>query len=158
MCVVSEHQFSLTVSRERLDPPKSVSPRKLARRHVVSAEHKPALYGSAAATFHGEVERWNPEELFLASLAQCHLLSLLYVLERDGVGEVACTIDAEATLVVDSSGAGRITRVTLTPTTRTDADAAAVYAAHQEAERLCFIANSVSCEVVVTPQVVSASA
>jgi len=158
VCVVSEHRFSLTVSREPLDPTQSVSPRKLARRHVVSAEHKPALHGSAAATFHGEVERWNPEELFLASLAQCHLLSLLYVLERDGVGEVDCTIDAEATLVVDSSGAGRITRVTLTPTTRTDADAAAVYAAHQEAERFCFIANSVSCEVVVTPLVVRASA
>ena len=125
---------------------------------MVSAEHKPPLRGSAAATFHGEVERWNPEELFLASLAQCHLLSLLYVFERDGVGEVECTIDAEAILLVEPSGAGRITAVTLTPTTRTDAEAAAVYAAHAEAEKLCFIANSVSCEVTVTPQVVSASA
>ena len=158
MCVVSEHRFSLTVSREPLDSSQSVSPRKQARRHLVTAEHKPSLHGSAAATFHGEVERWNPEELFLASLAQCHLLSLLYVLERDGLGEVECTIDAEAILIVDTSGAGRITSVTLTPTTRTNADAAAVYAAHEEAEKLCFIANSVSCEVVVTPQVVSWSA
>ena len=155
---VSQHEFSLTVTRDSLAPADSAGSRKDSRRHSVSAEGKPPILGSSAKAFHGETERWNPEELFLASLAQCHLLSLLYVLERDGVGEVACTIDAEATLVVDSSGAGRITRVTLTPTTRTDAEAAMVYAAHQEAEKLCFIANSVSCEVIVTPQVVRASA
>jgi organic hydroperoxide reductase OsmC/OhrA len=125
---------------------------------MVVAANKPALLGSAATTFHGEAQRWNPEELFLASLAQCHLLSFLYVIERDGLGEVECVIDAEATLSVDSTGAGRITTVTLTPTTHTSAKLDAVRAAHEEAEKLCFIANSVSCEVVVTPRVVSASA
>ena len=158
MCEVALHQFSLTVTRERQDDPSDVSVRKRARRHIITAEGKPPILGSAATSFHGEIERWNPEELFLASLAQCHLLSFLYVVERDGLGEVECTVSAEATLEVDPSGAGRITAVTLTPTTSASGDVDAIHAAHDEAHTLCFIANSVSCSVEVSPRVERASA
>jgi organic hydroperoxide reductase OsmC/OhrA len=155
---VALHQFSLTVTRERQVDPSDVSARKRARRHIITAEGKPPILGSAATSFHGEIERWNPEELFLASLAQCHLLSFLYVVERDGLGEVECTVSAEATLEVDPSGAGRITTVMLTPTTAASGDVDAIHAAHEEAHRLCFIANSVSCTVEVSPRVERASA
>jgi organic hydroperoxide reductase OsmC/OhrA len=159
LIAVSQHEFSLTVSRETGAGTTASGSRKEARRHVVSAEGKPAIHGSSAKAFHGEVERWNPEELFLAALAQCHLLSLLYVTERDGLGEIECTIHARATLDVGADGAGRITTVTLEPHTRVlEAPAERVIAAHAEAEKLCFIANSVSCEVVVIPRVEGASA
>jgi organic hydroperoxide reductase OsmC/OhrA len=158
VCEVALHHFSLTVARERGSNESGVSPRKRARRHVITAEGKPPILGSAATSFHGEVERWNPEELFIASLAQCHLLSFLYVVERDDLGEVDCTVSAEATLEVDSSGAGRITTVTLTPSTVIAGDVDAAIAAHEEAHTLCFIANSVSCTVEVTPRVERASA
>ena len=158
MCEVALHQFSLRVTRERQDDPSDVSARKRARRHIITAEGKPPILGSAATSFHGEIERWNPEELFLASLAQCHLLSFLYVVERDGLGEVECTVSAEATLEVDPSGAGRIITVTLTPTTSATGDVDAIHAAHEEAHTLCFIANSVSCTVEVSPRIERASA
>ena len=156
---VSQHEFSLTVTRDYLPSIDSAGSRKEARRHSVMAEGKPPILGSSAKAFHGETERWNPEELLLASLAQCHLLSLLYVVERDGLGEIECAIHARATLEVDADGAGRITRVTLEPQTRAlHTSAEQVIAAHEEAEKLCFIANSVSCEVVVIPHVEGASA
>jgi len=129
------------------------------RAHVIRASGKPEIQGSSDKAFHGEVERWNPEELFLAALAQCHLLSLLYVVERDGLGDIECEIHARATLEVDADGAGRITTVTLEPQTRSQsAPAETLLAAHEEAEKLCFIANSVSCEVHVIPAVEGASA
>lgn len=156
---VSQHEFSLTVTRDSSTPADSAGSRKDSRRHSVSAEGKPPILGSSAKAFHGETERWNPEELFLASLAQCHLLSLLYVVERDGLGEIECTIHATATLEVGADGAGRITSVTLTPHTRAlHSSAEQLVAAHEEADKLCFIANSVSCEVVVIPRVEGASA
>ena len=156
---MSQHEFSLTVTREAAANPEASGSRKAARRHVVSAQDKPPILGSSAKAFHGEGERWNPEELFLAALAQCHLLSMLYVVERDGLGEVDCDIHATATLDVDSDGTGRITTVTLEPHTRAPhIPAEKLLAAHEEAEKLCFIANSVSCEVVVIPRVEGASA
>ena len=156
---VSQHEFSLTITRDAPASHGATGARKEARRHSVVADGKPAIMGSSAKAFHGETDRWNPEELFLASLAQCHLLSLLYVVERDGLGEVECTIEARATLEVSPDGAGRITAVTLEPHTRAaQASAEQVIAAHEEAEKLCFIANSVSCEVVVIPAVEGASA
>lgn len=159
LIAVSHHKFSLTVTRDSRADTQASGSRKEARRHVISADGKPSILGSSAKAFHGEVERWNPEELFLAALAQCHLLSLLYVVERDGLGDIECEIHARATLEVDADGAGRITTVTLEPQTRSQsAPAETLLAAHEEAEKLCFIANSVSCEVHVIPAVEGASA
>jgi len=61
-------------------------------------------------------------------------------------------------LEVDPSGAGRIITVTLTPTTSATGDVDAIHAAHEEAHTLCFIANSVSCTVEVSPRIERASA
>ena len=35
--------------------------------------------GSSDRVFHGDRERWNPEELLLAALSECHMLSYLHV-------------------------------------------------------------------------------
>ncbi|MHB1171938.1 MAG: OsmC family protein, partial [Lacisediminihabitans sp.] len=54
------------------------------REHLVSAEGKRDIEGSSDRAFRGDTDRWNPEELLLAALSQCHLLSYLHVAATNG--------------------------------------------------------------------------
>ena len=55
------------------------------RDHDVSGEAKPTIPGTADPAFGGDLTRWNPEELFVASLSQCHMLEFLARAARAGV-------------------------------------------------------------------------
>ena len=48
--------------------------RSYERTHEVRAEGKSAIEASADPVFRGEKDRYNPEELLVASLSQCHML------------------------------------------------------------------------------------
>ena len=152
------HQFIVQIRPDWQGDASPASERKIRRRHQVVAAHKPPLSGSAAPAFHGESERWNPEELFIASLAQCHLLSLLYVVDRDGVELLDYTLEAEGFLTIDPEGMGSITHVTIRPdVTVPPGSKEELVRALQEAHKLCFIARSVSCEVTVEPTITEVS-
>lgn len=107
---------------------------------------KPALLASADKPFRGDPARWNPEDLLLAALAECHLLSYLHACVQAGVVVTAYEDDAVGTLVLDGRGGGAFREVTLRPRV-TVAEAgmvAAAEAAHAQANEWCFIANSVN--------------
>ncbi len=121
--------------------------RAFARDLTVSADGKlHEIAGSADPAFFGDRARWNPEELLLASLAQCHLLSYLHVAARRGLTLLAYSDDAEATLERLPEGRGRMTEAVLRPvvTIAAGGDVAAALTAHDEAAELCFIAASVA--------------
>lgn len=126
-------------------------PRDFGRDHVVSVAGKPDILGSAARVFHGDVDRWNPEELLVAALAQCHMLSLLYVATRTGVVVTAYEDAAEGVLETSPDGSGRFREVVLRPRVGFAAPPPDAAALHEEAHRLCFIANSVNFPVRVEP-------
>lgn len=46
---------------------------------------KPDLLASADKPFRGDSSRWNPEDLLVAALAECHLLSYLHACVQAGV-------------------------------------------------------------------------
>jgi organic hydroperoxide reductase OsmC/OhrA len=132
--------------------------RDYGREHLVTAEGKHPIEASADRTFHGDAERWNPEELLLAALSQCHLLSYLHVAAGRGVVVTAYTDAAEGTMEQTPDGGGRFTSATLRPTvTVASADMVeAAIDAHHEASSKCFIANSVNFPVGHEPSVVIA--
>ncbi|MBU2695939.1 OsmC family protein [Pimelobacter sp. 30-1] len=112
---------------------------------LLTAAGKPDLLGSADPTFRGDAARWNPEELLLAALAQCHLLSYLHSAVNHGVVVTAYDDSPVGTMSQVGQG-GRFTSVTLHPRV-TVADAAMVDTAraiHAEASENCFIAASVN--------------
>jgi len=128
--------------------------RDFGRQHVVEVDGKPEIHGSAARIFHGDVDRWNPEEMLIASLAQCHLLSYLYVAVRAGVVVEAYEDAAEGTLVTTANGGGRFREVVLRPVVTISAGDPGVAARlHAEANRLCFIASSVNFPVRHEPTI-----
>lgn len=130
--------------------------RAYGREHSVAVEGKPVILGSAARVFHGDADRWNPEELLIAALAQCHLLSYLYVAVANGIVVEAYEDAAEGTLVTTPDGGGRFREVVLRPVVTISAgDPAVARRIHADANRLCFIASSVNFPVRHAPTVLT---
>lgn len=120
--------------------------REYGREHTISAAGKDPIAGSADRTFHGNADRWNPEELLLTALSQCHMLSYLHVAVRHGVTVVAYTDDAVGTMEQSPPVGGRFTSATLRPrvTISDPAQQGLAESLHAEAARECFIAASVN--------------
>ncbi|MHA3789057.1 OsmC family protein [Flavobacterium hauense] len=114
------------------------------RNHNISIEGKPLLEISAAKAFKGDAALYNPEDMLLASLVSCHMMSYLYVCTQAGIEVLSYTDDAVATLEVEADGSGRFTEVILHPKVMiSKADRIEeAQALHKKANELCFIANS----------------
>jgi organic hydroperoxide reductase OsmC/OhrA len=134
--------------------------RDYSRDHEVRVANKAdqVLPGSADRSFRGDPRRYNPEELLLAALSQCHLLSYLHACVLAGVVVISYTDDATGTMTSEPDGSGRFTEVRLTPrvTITADSDPVAAERAHEEAHRMCFIANSVNFPVRHNPTIMVA--
>jgi organic hydroperoxide reductase OsmC/OhrA len=128
--------------------------RDYGREHVISAAGKAAIDGSADRTFHGNAERWNPEELLLSALSQCHMLSYLHVATSHGVVVVSYTDAASGVMQSASDGSGHFTRATLRPRVTVAEPGMRELAAllHEEAASKCFIAASVNFPVDHEPE------
>ncbi|WP_053384522.1 OsmC family protein [Leucobacter celer] len=132
--------------------------RDYGRQLLIRAEGKAALEGSADRTFHGDADRWNPEELLVTALAQCHMLSYLHMAVRAGV-VVTAYEDAAVGFMRQEGAGGAFTEVVLRPrvTVAEASMADAARAAHAEAREVCFIANSVNFPVRHEPEIVVAA-
>ncbi|MDC6352226.1 OsmC family protein [Zeaxanthinibacter sp. PT1] len=125
------------------------------RDHTIEAEGKPVLLGSADPAFRGDVTKYNPEELFLASLSACHMLWYLHFCSEAGIKVTEYSDRAEGTLAVDSTGSGRFTGVLLKPLVRVSENnmKEAALDLHQKAHQYCFIANSCNFPVKGQPRI-----
>ncbi len=127
--------------------------RAYGRDHVVRAPGKPPIAGSSDTAFRGDADRWNPEELLLAALSQCHLLSYLHVAAAHGVVVTGYADAASGSMVLTPDGGGHFTSVTLRPrVTIAAGDPGLAHALHEEAAAKCFIAASVGFPVLHEPE------
>lgn len=150
----SEHSFAVSVEWVGNRGTGTSGYKDFSRAVELRAEGKHAILASAARTFHGDADRWNPEEQLIAALAQCHLLSYLHVATQAGV-VIQRYVDAAAgTLHTNADGSGALIDVVLRPVVTISAgEPATALALHDEANRLCFIANSVNFPVRHEPQI-----
>ncbi|MCX7521200.1 OsmC family protein [Microbacterium sp. STN6] len=148
-----EHRYEITTEWTGDRGTGTTSYRDYGRDHIISAEGKPPILGSADRTFHGDRDRWNPEELLLAALSQCHMLSYLHVATTHGVVVVGYEDAASGTLQTETDGSGHFTRATLRPRVTVAAGSMrdAAQALHEEAATKCFIAASVNFPVEHEP-------
>ncbi|GAC1653660.1 MAG: OsmC family protein [Vulcanimicrobiaceae bacterium] len=117
--------------------------RSYTRNHTVAIGAKPALDLSADPSFRGDPALYNPEELLLAALASCHLLSYLALCARNGVNVVTYEDRATGTMAM-KDGAIRFTEVLLRPECRVRGNLERARQLHERAHAECFIANSVN--------------
>jgi organic hydroperoxide reductase OsmC/OhrA len=132
--------------------------RAYGRDHEITVVGKsPAIPGSSDPHFRGDGTRYNPEDLLVASVSACHMLSYLHVCAVNGIVVTSYEDEATGVMVETPNGGGSITSVTLRPrvTITATSDAAKALALHHQAHELCFIANSVrfpiSCVPLITP-------
>jgi organic hydroperoxide reductase OsmC/OhrA len=149
------HQYDITVSWTGNDGEGTASYRSYRRDHDVEAPGRPRIAGSSDPTFRGDAAKWNPEQLLVAALSQCHMLSYLHLCAIDGVVVTAYVDEAHGEMVVNADGSGQFTSVVLRPHV-TVADPAMVERAgelHADAGKLCFIARSVNFPVHHEPSI-----
>ena len=114
------------------------------RRYRVSIAGKPDLVGSADPLFRGDASVHNPEDLLVAALSSCHMLSYLALCARSRISVLAYRDAAEGTLEFRPDGGGSFREVVLHPrvTVAAGTDLARATALHEKAGEQCFIAAS----------------
>lgn len=125
------------------------------RDHVIAVEGKPEIPCSSDPSFRGNRERYNPEEMLVASLSSCHMLWYLHLCSVNQVVVVDYQDHAEGLMMEKQDGNGYFKSVTLRPVV-TITDAAGAEKArllHHEANAFCFIANSVNFPVHHEPEI-----
>lgn len=129
--------------------------RSYGRDHVIRALGLPDLPGTADPTFHGDKDRWNPEQLLLAALGQCHMLSYLHVAVKHGVVVTGYADAASGVLRLNRDGSGEFLEVDLAPCVELADESQRELAdsLHSKANAVCFIARSVNFPVHHHPTV-----
>jgi organic hydroperoxide reductase OsmC/OhrA len=119
--------------------------RNYARDHVIHIEGKPAIAGSSDPAFRGDAAKHNPEDMLVAALSACHMLSYLHVAALAGVVVTEYADAAEATLATEGN-TGHFIEAVLHPvvTITAASDPVKARALHDDAHHACFIAGSVN--------------
>lgn len=139
-----QHQYNLKVNWTGNTGTGTSDYRSYNRNHTVSVENKPDLLSSSDPSFRGDNTRYNPEELLVASLSGCHMLSYLHLCAVSGVVVIDYSDNATGTMIETPNGGGRFTEVTLYPevVVTDESMIAKANELHHRANQLCFIANS----------------
>ncbi len=114
------------------------------RNHEIVALGKPVIAGSSDPAFRGDRSRYNPEELLVASLSTCHMLWYLHLCADSGVVVTSYEDAPVGVMQEDSDGSGAFADVLLRPmVTIAEGSEQDAHRLHEEAHRMCYIANSV---------------
>ncbi|HEX6967457.1 MAG TPA: OsmC family protein [Micromonosporaceae bacterium] len=132
--------------------------RDYSRDHEIAADGRMSIAGSSDPSFRGDRTRWNPEQLLVAALSQCHMLWYLHLCAVAGVVVTEYVDRASGTMAENGDG-GRFTEVVLRPrvTVATPDMIETAARLHDDAHRACFIANSVNFPVRHEPRVAGAA-
>jgi organic hydroperoxide reductase OsmC/OhrA len=140
-----EHHFQAAITWTGAVCGPTETYRSYSREYRVQIEGKPDLTASAASVFLGDASLHNPEDLLLAAISGCHLLSYLAVVARQGILVTSYSDDATATMAF-KDGKMRFVEATLRPRVTvvqgTDLDKATLL--HHQANQECFIASSMN--------------
>lgn len=122
------------------------------KNHAVRFEGGQTLRNSSASgDYGGDASASNPEELLLAALSSCHMLTFLAIAANRGYTIDSYHDDAVAELGKNADGKMAVVKATLAPKVTFSGDKrpnADEYAALQaRAHAACFIANSVKTQV-----------
>jgi len=119
---------------------------------AVAPPAQAALVLAADPAFRGNADLLNPEQLLVLAAASCQLLSFLAVASRARIDVVDYRDDAEGEMP-ETEQPMRVTRIMLRPhiVVRGEVREERVRHLVEVGHRECYIANSLSAEVVVEP-------
>lgn len=140
-----EHKFIASVIWTGNKGQGTVNSNSYDRSHAITVENKPDILCSVDPAFRsGDKTKYNPEDLFVASLSACHMLWFLYLCSEVGVIVIDYKDNAVGTMKINTDGSGHFTEITLNPivTVKDESMIANANELHKKANKMCFIANS----------------
>ncbi|MBB2151467.1 OsmC family protein [Pedobacter gandavensis] len=154
--MAKEHQYKTAVTWTGNKGSGTMDYRSYDRSYVISIDHKAEISGSSDSAFLGDKTKHNPEDLLVSSLSSCHMLWYLHLCSQNDIIVMDYKDNAVGTMIENADGSGHFSEVTLYPivtiTRAVDQDKA--NALHEQAHKMCFIANSCNFPVKCQPSCV----
>ena len=127
------------------------------RNHAVLFKNgQETLIVSGARAYRGDADKADPEDLLVAALSSCHMLSFLAICAKKKRTVTSYEDEAAGFLENDTSegkpGKLWVARAILRPKVAWDGDAETLAHIHHLAHQACFIAHSVKTAVTIEPQ------
>jgi organic hydroperoxide reductase OsmC/OhrA len=144
-----QHSYKLTIKWTGNTGQGTETYRSYERSYSILGEGKVEIAGSSDPHFRGDKTRYNPEDLLVASLSSCHMLTYLHLCAEAGVTVLAYYDHATGTMAENAQGGGKFSEVMLNPvvTVSDDKMVQTANSLHKQANELCFISNSVNFKV-----------
>ena len=143
--MAKKHQYHLTIRWTGNKGDGTTHYRAYERSHSILAAGKTEILASSDPAFRGDATKYNPEELLVASLAGCHMLWYLHLCAEADIVVIAYEDRATGIMQETDDGGGYFEEVTLYPHVHISnmEKLEQAQALHDQANRRCFIANSV---------------
>ncbi len=127
---------------------------KSGRRGTISSPGKPELEVSSPPEFKGEAGIWTPEDMFVASVNACTLMTFAAYARHKGLGLVSYECAGEGVLEY-VEGKYRFTEIILHPhiVVKTPQDVEPARKILEDAHQSCLVTNSITTEVKVFPDI-----
>ncbi len=131
--------------------------RSYEKSHIISVPNKTQIIqASSSSFFRGDETKLNPQELFLSSIASCHLMWYLQYCADNNVIVLAYEDEAIATVEEFEKGGGKFISVVLQPKIIVSEESMIQKAKdlHLVVGEKCFIANSCNFPITCKPVIV----
>ena len=149
------HEYRATIAWKRQDG-EDFSKGRYSRAHEIRFDGGITIVGSSSPSVvplpFSREDAVDPEEMFVAALSNCHMMTFIDLARRAGL--VINSYEDEAVGIMERIAPQRmaITKVTLRPKIAYGSappDKAKLDELHHQAHELCFIANSVKTEITI---------
>ncbi|MTI31696.1 OsmC family protein [Xanthovirga aplysinae] len=147
---MKQHQYQVKVEWTGNQGNGTKNYKSYKRDYDISGVEKTAtILGSSDPSFLGDKTRYNPEDLLVSSLSSCHMLWYLHLCAVNKIIVTEYVDNAKGIMSESKNGSGSFKEVTLHPTVTVTDESMVQKAAelHEEANKMCFIANSCNFEI-----------
>lgn len=147
------HQYKTSVTWTGNKGSGTMDFRSYDRDYIVTVDGKATISGSSDSAFLGDKSKHNPEDLLLASVSSCHMLWYLHLCSKNEIVVIDYQDNAIGTMQENNDGSGKFESVTLYPQVliANKAHLELANTLHIEANKMCFIANSLNFPVKHQP-------
>lgn len=151
--MAKQHQYKLTLAWLGNVGSGTLNYQAYNRDFVVIADGKPPISGSSDPSFRGDATRYNPEEMLLMAVSSCHMLWYLHLCAVNNIIVEEYTDEPTGIMEENQENGGQFTSITLNPIVKLKElyDTVKLNRLHSEANRLCFIANSLNFKILHEP-------
>ncbi|TCC81976.1 OsmC family peroxiredoxin [Pedobacter hiemivivus] len=152
--MAKEHQYQATLTWAGNKGSGTMDYRSYDRSYIISIDNKPDISGSSDSAFLGDKTKHNPEDLLLASLSSCHMLWYLHLCSQNEIIVMDYKDTPIGKMTENSDGSGHFNEVVLNPVVviTDESQIEKANSLHDQAHKMCFIANSCNFPIKHNPK------